>query len=185
MEKTETLTKDERAQNCLATGSILFSSSFFGYALFCFVFQSKEQNTYIVEHVFCSLSSLTLTVTWLSFFVSFIFISNPRLLAIPITIWPVTPCSTITWLVAVASTVLNGAGYCLLGWKFESTVNLMSLIYRFDILESECSILKVDFLWHFQNFNLKSVVNAKSFLAKRMERKKFIFIGPNFAKFWP
>ena len=95
----------------------------------------------------------TLTVTWLSFFICFIFVSYSCLFAISITIWPVTPCSTVTRLVAVARAILNCTSDCLLSCECKFTMNLMPLINRFDILESKCSVSKVHFLWHFQNFD--------------------------------
>ena len=41
-------------------------------------------------------------------------------------------------------------------------MNLMSLIYCFDLLESECSILKVNFRRNIKYLNLKTIVKTES-----------------------
>ena len=61
----------------------------------------------------------TLTVTWFSFFLGCIFISDSCLLTIAIAFWPIAPWTTVTCLVVVARTVWYCVSECLLGWVFK------------------------------------------------------------------
>ena len=67
-----------------------------------------------------------LTVTWLSFFVGLIFISYSYLLTITVTVWPITPCSTVTWFIVITGAIWNFVGYYC--WrrtfKFKRALNL-------------------------------------------------------------
>ena len=155
-----------------------------------------------------------LTVTWLSFFVGLIFISYSYLLTITVTVWPITPCSTVTWFIVITGAIWNFVGfYC---WrrtfKFKRALNLtkgvqfwvfvyaigftlflpyilypilMLLINCFKLLKSKCSIFELKILRHVQNFDGKSVVQTKSIVTKRMDRKKFICSRVNSTLFRP
>ena len=90
----------------------------------------------------------TLTVTWFRFLFRCIFIPDSCLLAITITIWPVTPCTTVTWLVTVTRAIWNRSrvhGRRLTG-KFQCALDLVPLINCFDLLETKCPIFELNLL---------------------------------------
>ena len=155
-----------------------------------------------------------LTVAWLSFLVGLIFISYSYLLTITVTVWPITPCSTVTWFIVITGAIWNFVGYYC--WrrtfKFKRALNLtkgfklwvyvfaivstlfipyklnpilMLLINCFKLLKSKCSIFKLKILGHVYNFDRKSVVQTESVVNKWMNRKKFIFSRVNSTFFRP
>ena len=65
-------------------------------------------------------------ITWLSFFVGLIFVPGSFLFTTTVTIWPITPRWTVTWLIAETRAWRNFIGfYCRRRtWKFESAIYL-------------------------------------------------------------
>ena len=67
-----------------------------------------------------------LAITWLSFFVGLVFISNSCLFTFTITTWPITPRSTVTWFVAETCAIWNFVRFYCWGrtCKIELAMNL-------------------------------------------------------------
>ena len=173
------------------------------FCIECMSFRSSALNRTCVElfiYIILNIEKTEiLTVTWLSFFVGIIFISYSCLFTITVTIWPITPCSTVAWFIVITGAIWNFVGfYC---WrrtfKFKRALNLtkgfklwvyvfaivftlfipyklnpilMLLINCFKLLKSKCSIFELKILGHIQNFDRKTVVQTES-VTKWMNRK--------------
>ena len=95
-----------------------------------------------------------LAVAWLSFFVGLIFISYSCLFTTTITTWPITPRSTVTWLIAETCTIWNFVRFHCWGrtCKLKRALNLIKAVNISNILW-KIQILR----FSSQNFNFISV----------------------------
>ena len=100
------------------------------FSIECMSLRSSTLNRtgvkFFINIIFNIKKTQILTNTWLSFFVRLIFISYSYLLTFAVTIWPITPCSTVTWFIAITCAIWNFIGfYC---WrrtfKFKRALNL-------------------------------------------------------------